>query len=103
MAEKSTGKGPIKNTERQLAGVDFEVLMEYQRQVIKKFDSSRVSWFLSAAVSLAESRSTTPNDTMKSALRDFEQFINDVEKNIGPIPPEDDQENDSDTDLLDEI
>lgn len=103
MTENSAGKGPIKDTDTQLAGVEFEVLMEYQRQVIKKFGSSRVSWFLSAAVSLAEAGGTTPNDAMKSALEDFEQFIKDVEKNIGPVPPEDDRENDSDTDLLDEI
>jgi hypothetical protein len=103
MAENSSGNGPIKDTERQLAGIEFEVLMEYQRRVIKKYGSSRVSWFLSAAVSLAESRSTTPNDAMKSALEDFERFIKDVEENIGPVPPEDDQQNDSDTDLLDEI
>ncbi|MGD2269018.1 MAG: hypothetical protein PVI06_01350 [Desulfobacterales bacterium] len=103
MAENSTGNGPVRDTQTQLAGVEFEVLMEYQRQVIKKYGSSRVSWFLSAAVSLAESRSTAPNDAMKSALEDFEQFIKDVEENIGPVPPEDDQQNDSDTDLLDGI
>jgi hypothetical protein len=103
MAEKSAGNGPIKDTETQLTDVEFEVLMEYQRQVIKKYGASRVSWFLSAAGSLAESRSTTPNDAMKSALEDFEQFIKDVEESIGPIPPEDNQENNSDTDLLDEI
>jgi hypothetical protein len=81
MTDKSSVDGQKKNKDSQLANVDFEVLMEFQRQVIKKYGSGRVSWFLSA----------------------IDRFIKDVKKNSGPIPPEDDHVNDSETDLLDDI
>ncbi|UCH23632.1 MAG: hypothetical protein JSU83_10720 [Deltaproteobacteria bacterium] len=103
MPEKSSGDEVKKDKEIQLADVEFEVLMEFQRQVIKKYGSERVSWFLSAIIKVAELKMLTPNDAMKSALEDFDQFIKNVEKNCGPIPAETDQVNESDTDLLDDI
>jgi len=103
MSDKTSGDGAGIDTEKQFADIEFEILMEYQRQVIKKYGASRVPWFLSAIGDLAKIKAMTPNDAMKSALEDFELFVKDIVKNIGPIPPEDDQPNDSDTDLLDDI
>jgi hypothetical protein len=103
MSEKSSGGGVKKDKEIQLVNVEFEVLMEFQRQVIKKYGSERVSWFLSALSKVAELKMMSPNDAMKSALADFDQFIKNVEKNFGPIPAVTDQANESDTDLLDDI
>jgi hypothetical protein len=103
MADKLPVDGQKKNKDSQLADVDFEVLMEFQRQVIKKYGSGRVPWFLSAIGDLAKSKGVTPNNAMKSALENFDRFIKDVKKNSGSIPPEDDHVNDSETDLLDDI
>ena len=103
MTDKSSVTGQKKNKDSQLADVDFEVLMEFQRQVIKKYGSGRVPWFLSAIGDLARSKGITPNDAMKSALENFDRFIKDVKKYSGSIPPEDDHVNDSDTDLLGDI
>ena len=103
MTDKSSVNGQKKNKNGQLADIDFEVLMEFQRQVIKNYGSGRVPWFLSAIGDLAKSKGETPNDAMKSALENFERFITDVKKYSGSIPPKDDHVNDSDTDLLDDI
>ena len=103
MTDKSAVNGRKKNRDRQLADVDFEVLMEFQRRVIKKYGSGRVPWFLSAIGGLAKSRGVTPNDAMKSALENFDRFIKDVKKYSGSIPPKDNHVNDSDTDLLNDI
>ncbi len=103
MSDKPTDDGPGKVKKKQFADIEFEVLMEYQRQVIKKYGGGRVPWFLSALGDLAERNGVTPNDAMKSALEDFDLFVKDIERIIGPVPLEDDQVNDSDTDLLDNI
>ena len=103
MANKSSVKRQKKNKDSQLADVDFEVLMEFQRQVIKKYGSGRVLWFLSAIGDLAKSKGVTPDNAMKSALKNFDRFIKDVKKNSGSIPPEDDHINDSETNLLADI
>ena len=66
--------------------VEFEVLMEFQRHVKNQFDRSRIPWFNSAVSTLAQRNNTTPNAVMKQALEDFEQFIAQVEKNVGPVP-----------------
>ncbi|KPJ76563.1 MAG: hypothetical protein AMJ54_11145 [Deltaproteobacteria bacterium SG8_13] len=77
-------------SEEPLASVEFEVLMEFQRQVKNRYDHSRILWFNAAACSLARQQNTSPNDIMKKALKDFEQFIAQVEKDIGPVPPGED-------------
>ena len=68
------------------ASVEFEVLMEFQRHVKNRFDQSRILWFNAAVTALAKRQNSTPNDVMKKALVDFEQFVALVEKNIGPVP-----------------
>lgn len=68
------------------ASVDFEVLMEFQRHVKNRFDRSRILWFNSAVSTLAKQQNSTPNEVMKKALADFEQFVEQVEKDIGPVP-----------------
>ena len=68
------------------APVEFEVLMEFQRHVKNRFDRSRILWFNFAVSKLAERQNTTPNELMKKALTDFEQFVAHVEKEIGPVP-----------------
>jgi hypothetical protein len=103
MSDKLSVDGQKKNKDSQFADVDFEVLMEFQRQVMKKFGSGRVPWFLSAIGDLAELKGVTPNNAMKSALENFDRFIKDVKKNSGSIPPENDHVNNSETDLLDDI
>ena len=103
MAEKSSVDGQKKNKDSQLADVDFEMLMEFQRQVIKKYGSGRVAWFLSAIGDLAKLKGVASNEAMKSALENFDRFIKEVKKNSGAIPPEDDHINDSETDLLDNM
>ncbi len=103
MANKSSVKRQKKNKDSQLADVDFEVLMEFQRQVIKKYGSGRVPWFLSAVGDLAKLRGITSNKAMKLALENFDRFIKYVKKNSGSIPPVDDHVNDSETNLLDDI
>ncbi len=103
MADKLPVNRQKKNKDSHLAGVDFEVLMEFQRQVIKKYGSGRVPWFLSAIGDLAKLRGVTSNGAMKSALENFDRFIKDVKKNSGSIPPEVNQVNDLETDLLADI
>jgi hypothetical protein len=102
MAKKSSvdGKG---NRDNQLADADFEVLMEFQRQVINKYGAGRVTWFLSAVGDLAQIKGITSNATMKSALDNFDGFIKEVKKKSGSIPPEDNSVNDSETDFLGDI
>ena len=103
MAHKSSVDVQKKNKDSQLSDVDFEALMEFQRQVIKKYGSGRVTWFLSAIGDLAQLKGVTSNKAMKSALENFDGFIKEVKKNSGSIPPEVDQVNDSETDLLEDI
>ncbi len=69
--------------------VDFEVLMEFQRHVKNRFDRSRILWFNSAVSTLAQQQDSTPNEVMKKALTDFEGFVAEVEKKIGPVPSDD--------------
>lgn len=68
------------------ASVEFEVLMEFQRHVKNHFDRSRIPWFNSAVSTLAQQLNTTPNEVMKQALKDFDLFIDQVEKSVGPVP-----------------
>jgi hypothetical protein len=76
-------------SEEPSAAVDFEVLMEFQRHVKNRFDRSRILWFNAAVSTLAQQQKTTPNDVMKKALTDFDQFVAQVEKKVGPIPSAD--------------
>ena len=62
MTDELSVDGQKKNKDSQLADVDFEVLMEFQRQVIKKYGSGRVPWFLSAIGDLAKLKGVTPNN-----------------------------------------
>jgi hypothetical protein len=103
MSDKLPVDGQKNNEDSQLTDVDFELLMEFQRQVIKKYGSGRVAWFLSAIGDLAKLQGVTPNKAMTWALKDFDRFIKDVKKNSGSIPPPDDQDNDSETDFLGDI
>ena len=68
------------------ASVEFEVLMEFQRHVKNRFDRSRILWFNTAVTTLAQQQKTTPNEVMKQALADFDAFVEQVEKNVGPVP-----------------
>jgi hypothetical protein len=79
-----------------LASVEFEVLMEFQRHVKNRFDHSRIQWFNAAVSSLARRQDTTSNEIMKKALTDFEKFIAQVEKEIGPVPSGEDAQKDKD-------
>ena len=72
--------------EQPSASVEFEVLMEFQRHVKNRFDQGRILWFNAAVTTLAKQQSSTPNEVMKKALVDFEKFVEQVEKNIGPVP-----------------
>ena len=65
---------------------EFEVLMEFQRQVKDRFDRGRILWFNNAVSALAQHQNTTANEVMQKALTDFEQFVKQVEKNVGPVP-----------------
>jgi hypothetical protein len=103
MAEKSSADSQKNNKDSQLADVDFEVLMEFQRQVIKKYGSGRVAWFLSAVGDLAQIKGVTSNEAMTSALDNFDRFIKEVKTNLGSIPSAVDQGDDSETDFLDDV
>ena len=83
-------------SEDPLASVEFEVLMEFQRHVKNRFDQSRIQWFNAAVSSLARRQDTTSNEIMKKALTDFEKFIAQVEKEIGPVPSGEDVQKDKD-------
>lgn len=76
-------------SEEPLASVEFEVLMEFQRHVKNRFDQSRIPWFNTAVSTLAHKQSTSPNEIMKEALKDFDRFVAQVEKDVGPIPTAD--------------
>jgi hypothetical protein len=73
-------------SEQPPAAVDFEVLMEFQRHVKNRFDRSRILWFNTAVSTLAQQQNISPNEVMKKALTDFDQFVARVEKEVGPIP-----------------
>ena len=103
MAQKPPAKEKKKNKDSQIADADFEVLMEFQRQVIKKYGAGRVTWFLSAVGGLAQIKGVTSNEAMKTALDNFDGFIKEVKKKSGSIPPEVDQGNDSETDFLEDV
>ena len=98
--EKPSGKSAT--------SVEFEVLMEFQRHVKNHFDRSRIPWFNSAVSTMAQQLNTTPNEVMKQALEDFDQFINQVEKSVGPVPSSEDiadadAEAEPDDDALDDF
>ena len=86
-----TDQGQSKNS---LTSVEFEVLMEFQRHVKNRYDQSRILWFNTAVSSLASRQDTTSNEIMKKALTDFDKFIAQVEKEIGPVPSGEDAQED---------